>query len=124
MQSMLAGRLDEAAALPPAFRNALGQALDRAVALAERVAGQGQETLARLAATALYDVSSAILLAWEGTRPGTDARRTLLARFVLTHRLSPADPLAPAEADWEGPATDALLGEHPLALEQVAALLA
>ena len=123
LQSMLQGRLAESAALPASFRTALGVALDRSMALAERVAGLGQETLARQAATALYDVSSAILLAWEGCRPGADARRSLLARFVFTHRLSPADPLAPEEADWERPATDALLGEKALSLAEVAALL-
>jgi hypothetical protein len=123
LHAMLRGRLQDSQALPAAFRAALGQALDRAVALAERVAGQGQETLARQAATALYDVSSAVLLAWEGSRRGADARRALLARFVLAHRLSPVDPLAPEEADWERPATDALLGERSLALDEVAPLL-
>ncbi len=121
--SMLRGRLAEAAALPAPFRNALGDALDRAMALAERVAGQGQETLARQAATVLYDVSSAILLAWEGSRPGADARRALVSRFVLAHRLSPADPLAPEEADWERPATDALLADKPSRVEDIAGLL-
>jgi len=121
--AMLRGRLAEAVALPAPFRNALGDALDRAMALAERVAGQGQETLARQAATALYDVSSAILLAWEGSRPGADARRALVSRFVLAHRLSPADPLAPQEADWERPATDALLAGKPRRMEEIAGLL-
>jgi acyl-CoA dehydrogenase len=124
LQAMLRGRLQQATALPAAFRNALGEALDRAIALAERVAGQGQETLARQAATALYDAASAVLLAWEGSHPDADARRALLARFVLAHRLSPADPLAPEEAGWERPATDALLGETAPALDAVAALLA
>jgi acyl-CoA dehydrogenase len=124
LQAMLRGRLQQATALPAAFRNALGEALDRAIALAERVAGQGQETLARLAASALYDAASAVLLAWEGSHPDADARRALLARFVLAHRLSPADPLAPEEAGWERPATDALLGETAPALDAVAALLA
>jgi acyl-CoA dehydrogenase len=97
--------------------------LDRAIGLAEQVAGHGQETLARQAATALYDASSAVLLAWEGSHPGADARRILLARFVLAHRLSPADPLAPEEAGWERPATDALLREKPLALNEITELL-
>jgi acyl-CoA dehydrogenase len=123
LQAMLRSRLENSPALPATFRAALNEALDRAVALAERVAGQGQETLARQAATALYDASSAVLLAWEGSRRGADARRTLLARFVLAHRLSVADPLAPEEADWERPATDALLGEWSLAFDEVAALL-
>ena len=123
LQAMLEARLADSAALPAPFRAALGGALDRAVGLAERVAAKGQETLARQAATALYDVSSAVLLAWEGSRPGADARRALVSRFVLAHRLSAADPLAPEEADWERGATDALLKESPLALEGVAALL-
>ncbi len=122
--SMLRGRLQEAAVLPAPFRNALGNALDRAMALAERVAGSGQETLARQAATVLYDVSSAVLLAWEGSRPGADARRALLSRFVLAHRLSPADPLAPEEAGWERPATDALLAGKPQPINDILALLA
>ena len=123
LQATLRARLAEATALPAAFRSALSQTLDRAIALAERVAAAGQETLARQAATALYDVSSAVLLAWEGSRPGADARRALLARFVLTHRLSPADPLAPEEASWERPATDALLGSGRLEMAETASLL-
>jgi alkylation response protein AidB-like acyl-CoA dehydrogenase len=123
LQAMLHERLEAAAALPAPFRTRLGDALDRAVRLAERVAATGQESLARQAATALYDASSAVLLAREGSRPGADARRALLARFVLSHRLSPVDPLAPEEAEWERPATDALLGVKPLGLAEVAAWL-
>jgi len=121
LQAMLRDRLEASDSLPDSFRSALGQALDRAVALAERVVGQ--ETLARQAATALYDASSAVLLAWEGSRPGADARRALVARFVLAHRLSVADPLAPQEAAWEQAATDALLGDKALGLEEVVSLL-
>ncbi len=117
LQAMLRERLEAADALPGPFRAALGQALDRAVALAERVVGQ--ESLARQAATALYDASSAVLLAWEGSRPGADARRALVARFVLAHRLSVADPLAPEEAAWEQGATDALLDERAMGVEEV-----
>jgi acyl-CoA dehydrogenase len=115
--------LDTSPNLPAPLRAALGRTLERAIALADRVAGQGQETLARQAATALYDAGSAVLLAWEGSRPGADARRVLLSRFVLAHRLTPADPLAPEEAPWEAPAATALLGAHPLTLPQVAAML-
>jgi acyl-CoA dehydrogenase len=123
LQSLLQGRLDASKILPPPFLAALGDALDRAIALAERVAGRGQETLARQAATALYDVSSAVLLAWEGSRPGADARRALLSRFVLTHRLSAVDPLAPEEAAWEAPATAALLSSTKLDLAEVTPML-
>ncbi len=124
LQGLLQGRLEEAAALPAPFRNALGSALDRAVGLAGRVAASGREILARQAATALYDAASAVLLAWEGSRPGADARRTLVARFVLAHRLSPTDPLAPEEAGWEQPAIAALLDERVFGLDQALPLLA
>ncbi len=122
LAALLQGRLAEATALPAPFRAALGTALDRAVTLAERVVPQ--ETLARQAATALYDAASAVLLAWEATRPGADARRALVARFVLAHRLSPVDPLAPEEAAWEQPAAALLLAERALTTEDVAPLLA
>jgi alkylation response protein AidB-like acyl-CoA dehydrogenase len=123
LQAMLHQRLEAAAALPASFRAALGTALDRAVGLAERVAAAGQEALARQAATSLYDASSAVLLAWEGSRPGMDARRVLVSRFVLAHRLSPVDPLAPEEAEWERATADALLGDKAIELGEAAALL-
>ena len=68
--------------------------------------------------------SSAVLLAWESTRPGADDRRSLIARCVLVHRLSPRDPLAPDAAAWEVPAADWVLGEKPASLDQIAGLLA
>ena len=121
LHALMRGRLDEATpSLPASFVNALGSALDRAIALAEQVR---TETLARQVARALYDVSSAVLMAWEGTRPGSDARRLLVARMVLAHRLSPHDPLAPKEAGWEKPAGDWLLGERAAAVADVAGLL-
>jgi acyl-CoA dehydrogenase len=123
LQAMLQNRLNESISLPAVFRLGLGTALDRAIALCERVAAQGQETLARQAATAMYDVASAVLLAWEGSRPGADARRALLSRFVLVHRLSAKDPLAPEEAPWEVPGTAALLATKRLDVAAVAPLL-
>jgi hypothetical protein len=79
--------------------------------------------LARQAATALYDAASAVLLAWEGSRPGVDARRALVARFVLRHRLSVVDPLAPEEGAWERAAVDLVLGAKVLGLGEVVGLL-
>jgi acyl-CoA dehydrogenase len=123
LQAMLRGRLDASTTLPAPFLAALGDALDRAIALADRVASQGQETLARQAATALYDASTAVLLAWEGSRPGADARRALLSRFVLAHKLSVMDPLAPEEAAWEAPATAALMATKRLGPREAETLL-
>jgi hypothetical protein len=117
-------RLDEAASLPKGFRDRLTLALERALAFAEQVAAEPEaEATARGAASALYHVTSAILLAWEGSHSSVDARRALLARFVLEHRLRARDPLAPANDDWEREATDIVLGQEPASLTRVATLL-
>jgi hypothetical protein len=123
LQALLRRRLGNASPLPDEFRNRLESALDRAVTLAESVAASRAEPQARRAATALYDAASAVLLAWEGSRPGADARRALVARFVLAHRLSPQDPLAMEETADEDAAITMLLDARPLTLDAVAPLL-
>ncbi len=121
LAALLRARLDQASNLPAPFRARLGETVDRAIATAERATAN--EALARSAATALYNVASAVLLAWEGSRPGADARRTLLARCVLEHRLMPCDPLAPDEAAWEAPVASALLHDRPMTLAEAVPLL-
>jgi acyl-CoA dehydrogenase len=123
LQALLRRRLGNASPLPDGFRNRLETALDRAVTLAERVAESRAEPQARRAATALYDAASAVLLAWEGSQPGADARRALVARFVLAHRLSPHDPLQVEEPGDEETAIAMLLEDTPLTLDAVAPLL-
>jgi acyl-CoA dehydrogenase len=124
LQALLRRRLGNASPLPDDFRNRLESALDRAVTLAESVAASRTETQARRAATALYDAASAVLLAWEGSRPRADARRALIARFVLDHRLSPHDPLAVEESTNQDQAIAMVLDERPTTLDAVAPLLA
>lgn len=53
----------------------------------------GNPALARTAATALYNITSAAMLRWEGARLSCPAR-SALAELVLRHRLLPQDPLA------------------------------
>jgi acyl-CoA dehydrogenase len=117
-------RLDEAASLPMGFRDRLTLALERALAFAEQVAAEPDaEATARLAASALYHTTSAILLAWEGSQTSVDARRALLARFVLEHRLTARDPLVPANDNWERDSIDIVLGPEPATPARVATLL-
>jgi acyl-CoA dehydrogenase len=121
LATLLRERLEQASSLPAPFVARLGRAADGAVAMAEQATAN--EALARTAATALYNVASAVLLAWEGSRPGADARRTLLARCVLEHRLMPGDPLAPDEAPWEAPVASALLHDRPMTPPEAIPLL-
>ena len=124
LQALLRWRLGNASPLPDLFRNRLESALDRAVRLAETVAAARTETQARRAATALYDAASAVLLAWEGSQPGADARRALVGRFVLDYRLSPQDPLALEDGEGDDAAIALLLEKTPASLERVRPLLA
>ena len=76
---------------------------------------------------ALYNATSAILLAWEGAsagRNGGDARRLLLARLVLNHRLLPQDPMAPGENKFDKAAAEILLDDSPAGLPDVIKALA
>jgi alkylation response protein AidB-like acyl-CoA dehydrogenase len=116
--------LDEAATLPAAFRERLRATLQRALDFAERVAAEpALEANARRAASGLYHVTSAVLMASEASHPNVDARRALLARLILEHRLGAQDPLAPSSGDWEGRTAELLFAERKISLAEIADLL-
>jgi len=124
LESALAKLLDEAAAIPAAFRDRLRATLDRTIAFAERVAAEpALEASARQVASSLYHIASAILMAWEAAQPGADARRGLYARFVLDHRLGAQDPLEPQVGAWEHQAAEVVFSERRVALAEIAGLL-
>ena len=101
LQAVLTDRLAEAE-LPASFRQRLAAALDRSFAFLVSVARDpSREHLARQASSALYHAASAVVLAWEGAHPDGDARKLLLSRMVLEHRVEPVDPLCPPDGAWE-----------------------
>jgi len=117
--------LDEPGEIPQALRAALSESVDRATKFAERIAREGDESRMRQAASALYHATSAVLLAAEGARlgrQGRDARRLVLARMVLDHRLRPQDPLEGSDSDAS--ALDALLDDASVTLARAQALVA
>jgi acyl-CoA dehydrogenase len=125
LETALRKFLDEATSMPVSFRDRLGLVLDRTLAFAERVAAEpALEHTARLAASALYHVTSAILMTWEAAQAGADPCRALHARFVLEHRLSAQDPLEPNEGAWEPQAAEMLLSDQSASVEEIAKLLA
>jgi hypothetical protein len=122
--ALLHDRLNEAEKLPKAYRERVSALAERSVAFARSVArNPAAEDQARLAATALYNSASAVVLAWEATQPGVDARRAIVSRFVVEHRLEAADPLAPRDEAWEREATDLLLNTERVAFDRAASLL-
>jgi acyl-CoA dehydrogenase len=124
LETALRKLLDEATPIPAVFRDRLRLALDRTLAFAERVSAEpALEATARQAASALYHVTSAILMTWEAVQPGADARRALYARFVLEYRLSAQDPLEPRTGDWERDAAEIAFSDRTVLLPEIAGLL-
>lgn len=122
----LGQRLAGSNAVPPTLREQAGGALDRAVSLATEAAGRGDETVARSVSSSLYHAVTAALMAWEGATLGVrggDARRLLLARMVLDHRLAPKDPLALEDNAFDHAAAPILIEDGPVALADAAVML-
>lgn len=86
------GALLDDAAMSQAERHPFDEAFARAFAFAEAVAAEGEDTLARQAASGLYHAVTAAGLAREAKLTALP-HRLALARLVLQHRLQPRDPL-------------------------------
>ena len=124
----LHSRLDDSADVPQGWRDRLHDLTDRAIGFARAVAGRiDNEAEARRATSLLYHVASAVALTWEGSRiyqMRGDARRLLLSRMVVNHRLDGVDPFRLAENSAERAISDHLLGERPVGMAEVGELLA
>jgi alkylation response protein AidB-like acyl-CoA dehydrogenase len=124
----LHARLDDSAGVPVAFRDRLRGLIDSVIGFARKVAGHGEnEAEARRATSLLYHVASAVALAWEAHRIHEmrgDARRLLLSRLVIDHRLSTGDPFRLADDGKSRAITDALLGERALGMAEAGELAA
>jgi alkylation response protein AidB-like acyl-CoA dehydrogenase len=127
LTAALKAKYEPSGALPGQYKGLLGATLDRVERFAEAVASDRRhEKRARLAAGALYHAATAALMAWEGATLGAnggDARRLLLSRLVIEHRLAPQDPLSLTESPWEQEAMDLLLSDAPVPLSKATALL-
>src|SRR5436305_13424801 len=123
----LHARLDDSANVPQAWRTRLRDLTDRALGLDREVAGRIEnEAEARRATSLLYHVASAVALTWEGGRIHEmrgDARRLLLSRMVIDHRLNPDDPFRLTENAAQRAITDHLLGDRAVGMAEVGELL-
>ena len=123
----LHARLDDSANVPQAWRDRLRDLTDRAIGFAREVAARtDNEAEARRATSLLYHVASAVALAWEGGRIHEmrgDARRLLLSRMVIDHRVSASDPFRLTENAAQRAITGHLLGERAVGMAEVGELL-
>jgi len=127
LSAALKTKYEASGALPGQYKGLLGATLDRVERFAEAVAADPRhEKRSRVAAGALYHAATAALLAWEGATLGAqggDARRLLLSRLVIEHRLAPNDPLSLNESPWEEGAMNLLLDDAPVPLGKATALV-
>jgi acyl-CoA dehydrogenase len=123
----LHARLNESANVPAAWRNRLRELTDRAVGFAREVASRmDNEGDARRATSLLYHVASAVAFASEGSRIHEmrgDARRLLLSRMVVDHRISASDPFRLTENAAQRAITAHLLGDRAVGMAEVGELL-
>jgi acyl-CoA dehydrogenase len=123
----LHARLDDAANAPQAGRDRLRGLTDRAIGFARDVASRtDNEAEARRATSLLYHVASAVALTWEGGRIHEmrgDARRLLLSRLVIDHRVSAGDPFRLMENGAQRGMTAHLLGDRAVGMAEVGELL-
>jgi len=122
----LHARLDDSTGVPQGWRDRLRELTDRAAGFAREVASRGEnEAEARRATSLLYHVAGAVALAWEAGRIHErrgDARRLLLSRLIIDHRMSAGDPFKLAD-NADGTITDLLLGERAVGMADVSALV-
>jgi alkylation response protein AidB-like acyl-CoA dehydrogenase len=106
---------------PAPWRTLLESTLGRVMAFAHAAAtgsdGNGDAALARQAASALYHLTSVVVMAREADAVPGDARRLLLAKLALEHRVLPRDPLQAAHMENESAMAAALLSEAPVAAQ-------
>ncbi len=123
----LHARLDDSASVPQAWRDKLHGLTDKAIDFAREVARHSEnEADARRATSTLYQVASAVAMTWEGARIHAargDARRVLLARAVIDHRLTPNDPFKLMTTGAERKIVEHLLGDNALGMAEAGELL-
>jgi acyl-CoA dehydrogenase len=124
----LHARLDDSANVPQAWRDRLRDLTDRAIGFAREVAARtDNEAESRRATSLLYHVASAVALAWEGGRIHAmrgDARRLLLSRMVVDHRVVARDPFHLTENATQRATSGHLLGDRAVGMAEVGELLA
>ena len=119
----LHARLDDSANVPQRWRDRLRELTDRATGFVREIALRSEnEAEARRATSLLYHVASAVALAWEAGRIHErrgDARRLLLSRLVIDHRVLAGDPFRLGDNAAQRAITDLLLGERAAGMAEV-----
>jgi alkylation response protein AidB-like acyl-CoA dehydrogenase len=119
----LKAMLADATEAPQAYRDRLGRLIDEGAAFAvEASRSDDGDVWVRLATDALYNIASAILMAWEASRTG-NGKRLLLSRMIVEHRLTPSHPMRVGNGRWEQAVADLLVAERDVPMAEAAPLV-
>jgi alkylation response protein AidB-like acyl-CoA dehydrogenase len=123
----LHARIGDMPGVPPDWRDRLRGLTDKAIGFARDVAARSEnEAEARRATSTLYHVASAVVFAWEAGRIHAmrgDARRLLLSKLVVDHRLSPQNPFAALAPGGDDALAALWLRPEPAGMAEVVPLL-
>lgn len=124
LRKVLDRKLDVVRDAVPQFASELGNAVDRAFALAETVASRPEfEADVRRATTALYYATAAVAMAWEAVRGKETGKRLLMANMILRTRLGSVDALGAPDSMADACGV-AIVSQTELSLDAAIALLA
>ena len=118
-------RLDVVSSAVPTFAAELRRWLKKTANVATEIAERDDESRFRSISTALYHISTAILMAWEGVmieRQSGDASRLLWSRLAFDHKVNDLGPLNPPPERPD--LCDCLLNERSIPLAEAQALVA
>ena len=120
-------RIEDMPGVPHSWCDRLRGVADKAIGFAREVAAKSEnEAEARRATSTLYHAASAVTFAWESSRIHAmrgDARRLLLSKLVVDHRLTAQDPFTVLPGESDGVVADRLLGDRPLPMAEAAGML-
>lgn len=100
----LVDRADGDCGVPKSLHNRLDALMAKLLHLVELLPEGAHEEQVRQAATAAYNLTSAVMMTWEAAKVGPSAgdySRLVLAAMVVRHKLAPHDPLEPDADDAE-----------------------
>jgi acyl-CoA dehydrogenase len=119
LQGLLAECVRE---LPDASLARLRAVLDRAVSGMKYMAESTRNEDVRRSGSALYNIASAVFMAWEAVQ-ASDFRRLGLVHLILQHKLMPKDPLVPGYSPDQLAILGRIADEQSISLEEALTLL-
>lgn len=109
--------------IPSVTRNMLSDKLQQVEQLIARIIEQHNEFDSRKAASALYHITTAIMMAWEAVQIEAHWQRLAWAHLIVQYKLSAVDPLQPDHREQYSEIETALIQQRPVSQQHVLSIL-